>query len=467
VSSLRSSRHTVAPEIDQPDVISPSLPEIGELSESVRHDERGIIAAQLLWRYRSFVRAVVLRGAVLFVISALLLPKTYESTTQLMPPDRQAGGAMALISGLSAGAAGSGAASGMLSMVPDLLGMQTSGQLFVGVLKSEAVQDRLIDRFDLRKLYWVSTYRAARKILKSRSDIEEDRKSGIISITVQDRDPERAAAIARAYVAELDTLVAELNTGAAHRERVFLEDRLKVVKKELDQTALDFSKFASQNTAIDIPEQGKAMVTAAAVLQGQLIAAQAELEGLSQIYTESNVRVRSLRARVEELKRQLDKVGGAPSAGSDDLYPSIRQLPVLGVPWTDYYRRLKVNEAVFEALTKEYEVARVQEAKEIPTVKVLEVAKPPERRSGPHRALIVLAGLFLSFCAAGAWLFAREGWNNMDPEDSRKILLQDIADTIKGSKAWKKAHAVCAHWTPDWLLPRLDTNVGRQTESEI
>src|SRR5207253_2187866 len=127
-------------------------------------------------------------------------------------------------------------------------------------------------------------------------------------------------------------------------------------------------QFSSKNAAIDIKEQGKAMVEGAAILQGQLIAAQSELEGLRQIYTDNNVRVRSVRARIDELKHQLEKMGGKgenPSADSrqeqdspaqqDSLYPSIRKLPLLGVTYADLYRRTRVQEAVFESLTKEYE----------------------------------------------------------------------------------------------------------------
>ena len=124
------------------------------------------------------------------------------------------------------------------------------------------------------------------------------------------------------------------------------------------------------------------MVEAAATLQGQLIAAESELQGLKQIYTDSNPRVRSLNARVDELKRQLDKLGGkgesmteASDQPGDSLYPSIRKLPLLGVTYADLYRRTMIQEAVLETLTKEYEIAKVQEAKEIPTVKVLDAAE--------------------------------------------------------------------------------------------
>src|SRR5258707_6274402 len=116
--------------------------------------------------------------------------------------------------------------------------------------------------------------------------------------------------MAQAYVEELNRLVAELSTSSARRERIFLEGRLQAVNQELEAAEKDFSQFASKNTAIDVKEQGKAMVEAAAMLQGQLIAAQSQYEGLREIYTDNNPRVRTVKARIDELQRQLEKLGG-------------------------------------------------------------------------------------------------------------------------------------------------------------
>src|SRR5271165_1795441 len=161
--------------------------------------------------------------------------------------------------------------------------------------------------------------------------------------------------------------------------------RLPAVKADLDKASKDFSQFASKSGAIDIKEQGRAMVEAAANLQGQLIAAEASLSGLQQIYTPNNVRVRAAQARVAELRSQLEKLGGKaggeaiaggdPASNSDALYPSIRKLPILGVTYANLFRETKIQEAVFEALTQQYEMAKVQEAKETPSVKVLDPAQ--------------------------------------------------------------------------------------------
>ena len=200
----------------------------------------------------------------------------------------------------------------------------------------------------------------------------------------------------------------------------------------------DFSQFSSKNTAIDIKEQGKAMVEAAATLQGQYIAVQSELEGLKQIYTDNNVRVRSVRARIAELRRQLEKLGGKGEQGSepsdqqaDYLYPSIRKLPLLGVTYADLYRRTRVEETVYESLTKEYELAKVQEVKEIPSVRVLDSPNIPGRTSFPPRLLITFLGMTLASAGAMTWVFGKRAWDETDSNDARKVLAQEVFTTVK------------------------------------
>ena len=394
--------------------------------------ERTVSHLRLLWDHRGFLARVLLWSFVGSLLLALLIPKRFQATTQLMPPDSQSGGASALLA--AAGRSGGGLA----GIAGDLLATKNSGALFVGILGSRTVQDRLIEQFDLRRVYGDSKMEDARIDLAQHTGISEDRKSGIISITVTDHDPQRAAALAGAYVKELDRLVAEVSTSAARRERIFLEERLTAVKLELNEAAKKFSEFASKNTAIDIPAQGKAMVEAAATLQGQLIAAESELRGLEAIYTDQNVRVRAVRARVAELRSQLGKLGGdsgaagALSSKSDpSLYPSIRQLPLLGVTYADLFRQTKIEETVYELLTQQYELAKVQEAKEIPSVKVLDVATVPTKKSFPHRLVVIAAGTLFALLAASAWLFARRSWQAIDPLDPGKRFAEEVAGTLR------------------------------------
>ncbi|PYV62249.1 MAG: hypothetical protein DMG97_40870 [Acidobacteria bacterium] len=247
---------------------------------------RSVERLRVLWEERRFLFKSMVGGGLLGLLLAFSIPKQYQATTELMPPDSQSTNGMALMAALSARTGGAlGAVAG------DVLGIKGSGALFVGILHSRTVEDRLIQRFELKKVYSVRLDEDARKKLVDNTTVSEDRKSGIVSITVADHDPRRAAGLAQAYVEELDHLVAELSTSSAHRERVFLEERLQAVKQDLDQASRDFSQFASKTGSIDIKEQGRAMLEAAATLQGQLIAAEAELKGLQEIYTPNNVRV--------------------------------------------------------------------------------------------------------------------------------------------------------------------------------
>ncbi len=391
------------------------------------HDTKRMAHLRLLWEHRKWLARIAVWAAITSTIGVILIPSRYKSTAQLMPPDGQQGLGMALMSALAS--KGGSALSGLAS---DLLGTKTSGELFVGVLKSRTVADELITKYRLQEVYRDRKIEDARDDLADHTDIAVDRKSGIIRITVTDHSPARAQEMAQSYVTELDRLVALVSTSAARRERIFLEGRLGEVKPELDADARRFSEFASKNTAIDIPAQSKAMVEAAALLQGQLIAAKSELSGLQQIYTPENFRVRALSARVKELQAQLQKLGGDSSnMGTDDLYPPIRKLPLLGVTYADLFRQTKIQETVYELLTQQYEMAKVQEAKEIPTVKVLDSPVVPTKKSFPPRFLLGCCGTVLGVVGAAGWLVVRKRWDDRGPEDPARMLAGEVGATAR------------------------------------
>jgi uncharacterized protein involved in exopolysaccharide biosynthesis len=393
--------------------------------------ESRIAALRRLWDARRRLVRITLAGTLAALLLAFVLPTRYEATAQLMPPDAQPNFSSALLA--AAGAPGIGA------MASSLLGLRSSSALFVGVLGSRTVQDRLITEFGLMELYGARRIEDAREKLASRTSLSEDRKSGIITIRVTDADPERAAAMAGAYVRELDRLVVEVSTSAAQRERLFLQERLRAVKEELDAAAREFSEFASRNTTIDIKEQGRAMVEAAAELHGRLITAETELEGLRQIYTDNNVRVRAVRARIAELRQQIARLGGQsgdePAAASGSPYPSIRDLPRLGVTYADLYRRTRIHETVFELLTQQYELAKVQEAKETPNVKLLDAPVVPQKKSFPPRLLILLAGTIFAFAAGVGWVLGTAKWEQTDPADPGRRLAEEVLTSLRNEGA--------------------------------
>jgi uncharacterized protein involved in exopolysaccharide biosynthesis len=405
---------------------------------------------RLFWDNRRYFRRAAAFGLLLFTLIAFLIPKQYTATTQLMPPDSQSNSAMSMLAAMASKGGNLGLGVG------DLLGVKSSGSLFIGILRSQTAQEHLIQQFDLRKVYGTKLLADARLKLDESTTIFEDRKSGIISISVTDRSPQRAQALATAYVDELNTLVASLSTSAAHRERVFLEGRLQVVKQDLDDASNQLAQFSSKNSTLDIQQEGKAMLDVASNLAGQLVAAEAQLEGLRQIYTDSNPRVRSLNARVAELRRTLSKVDGhsdkstgdpaqpinsspsstSESAKGDMPYPSIRNLPLLGVHYADYYRRSKIQETVYELLTQQFELAKMEEAKEIPSVKVLDPAIVPEKKSFPPRLIIMALGLLLTMLATAVFLLGQAHWAQVDPQEPQKILANEVLHSINAKMPW-------------------------------
>jgi capsule polysaccharide export protein KpsE/RkpR len=380
---------------------------------------------RLLWEERRFLGRAIVLGLVLSMIITILLPVRFESKTRLMPPDQQSGSGLAMIAALAGRGSGSSSSAGGMAgalggslgnLAGDLLGLKSSGALFVDMLDGPTIQDDLIRKFDLRRVYHDKYWEQARKDLEKRTDVKEDRKSGVITIIVTDHDPHRAQAMAQAYVDALNGLVAQVSTSSARRERMFVEGRLKTVKQSLDDALQTFSEFASKNGTFDIPSQTKAMVESEATLQGQLVAAESELQGLKQIYTDNNIRVRTLEARVGELKRQVENMSGnkadlsSDESGITGNFPSIRKLPLVGVRWANLFRESKIQETVYEMLTQEYEIAKIQEAKEIPSVNVLDPPLFPERKSFPSRTLLTLLGTIFAFCIGATIVIGGEAW---------------------------------------------------------
>lgn len=416
--------------------------------------ERSVNRVRLLWNRRKLLAYAVGIGLTAAMLIAFLIPKRFMSTARLMPPDQSSGEGAAMMAALAGRVGGP-----LASMAENALGVKTTGDLFIGILDSDTVRDDVINKFNLQKLYHDKYIEDCREDLAKHTGIWEDPKSGIITVSVTDHDPERAAKMAQEYVNELNWVVTHESTSSAHRERVFLDQRLAEVKSNLETSEKQFSQFASQKGAIDVPTQAKAMVEAAATLQGQLIAAESELQAFRQIYTDNNARVRSLQARVNELRASLEKIGGSSAnetSSARELYPSLRELPLLGVRYADLLRRTKVEESIFETLTQEDELAKVEEAKEIPSVKVLDPPEVPQKKSFPPRLLIIILGTFLAFCLGATWILANSAWEKVDLNDPRKALATEMWTGVRGSFRWNTKNTSSSNGGPKhWLSARI------------
>jgi uncharacterized protein involved in exopolysaccharide biosynthesis len=353
-------------------------------------------------------------GVLLAIGYSLLLPNQYESTAKLMPPDQQSLSGESLLNSF--------AGSGSVASMGGLISKRTPGAVYIGILNSRTSQDDIISHLNLRNVYHCRFYIDCRSKLIAQTTIAENSDDGIISISVIDRDRYRARDISEAYVEELDKLFNSLSTSSARREREFLEQRLKTIKADLDVSSQALSQFSSRNNTLDPKDQGQSLLEAATRLQSELVTAQAELSGLKAQYADDNVRVRQARARIDELQNQLRMMGNAKEdINGDNLksgkeYPSLRDIPILGVTYADLSRQLMMQESIYETLTKQYEVAKVEEAKEIPPVKILDEPEVAERKSFPHRLIIVAIGTLLSAFAGITWVLASKLWESSNPK---------------------------------------------------
>jgi len=385
----------------------------------------------LLWINRHVTLQWAMAGFWSAILLTLVIPKQYVATSKLMPPEAKSARNLAVqeLTG------------GFGSMAGDLLGVSSTGALVIAIMRSRTVEDRMIDKFNLKKVYRVGLQQKARTRLEVKTSFSLEPKTGIVVLSVTDSDPQRAAAIVRAYVEELNALMAQLNNSSAHRERVFLQEQLQTVKMDMESAEKELSVFASKNAAMGMNEQVRVMIESAAKLQGELIAAESQLEEVRQIYTDRSPQVRSMQARISELVNQQKKLLGTYSGksfvegeASESSLPTLRQLPIMGVPYESKFRKLKMEEAVYETLRTEFDSAKVQEAREIPYVEVLDLPEVPERQSFPPRLLIIATGTGCAVILSGVWILGVARWREIDAEGG---------DGAGARNFWNCAEASC------------------------
>lgn len=402
------------------------------------------LRAQLLWQHRHVLARVTAIALAVSVAIVFAIPKRYRSRTSIMPPDQQNSSTM-MLAALTSRAPNLGS---LGSLASSLMGGHSNTALFEDFLQSGTVSGHLIDRFNLQDVYHKRYRIDAAKHLARCTKITDDKKSGVITIEVDDTSPTRARDLAQGYLDELNQIVTQTNTSAAHRERVFIEQRLHAVRADLETAQIQLSEFSSKSSTIDIGAQTRAMVDAGARIQAELLIEESGLESLRQMYGDGNVRVREAEARIATLQEGLrkmtgssaplpaddpgDKSGSPGTSGDDnDLYPPLRQLPRLAVPYADLYRRVKTQEAAFELLTQQYELARIEEARDVPSVNVIDPPGVPEKKYFPPRILLACLLTFLSFITAAAVILLREHWATIDPRDPRKVLAADVLPVMQ------------------------------------
>lgn len=422
---------TLDPEpLTQADEIGLSSEE--EVSEGLA--EKAARFLRICWLKRKMMFTILAIGISISLADALHQDNVYTSTTTFMPTGDTSGYSNLMnIMGASSSAA---------SLGSQMLGLETPGELYVAVLRSRNVLDSLVARFNLAQFYGARLKEDARRSLAGDTDVELDRKSGVITVSVTMTDRQLAANIAEGYVTELSRVLTEDSNSSARRERIFLEGRVKDVKQQLDDTSKALSQFSAKSGTIDPSAQARSVVDAGLRLQEELMVGRSQLAGLRETYSEDNPRVRALEARNGELQRELDAMGGlhqqpgTKHAADTHGYPSANELPALGLTYYDLQRKVQVQEALWEALTRQYESAKVEEAAQTPSARVLDVANVPERKSGPSRRNIVMIGALLSLLVGCISVALQTVWQGMDTQEEPKKLMAEIADCLMDRRRW-------------------------------
>ncbi len=347
---------------------------------------------------KRLIVVVTLVAAVGSVAVGLLLPKTFTARATLIAPgsQQQSGSAAALAALGSLG----GLVGGAAAKSPD--------ELYVALLKSDSVQRALAERFDLKTRYGAPNYEALRKALPTYIRVSSDKKSGLITVEVDDKEPKFAADLANAHAGETTKVLGRLAVSEAQLRRIFFEGQLKDTKEHLIKAEQDLRQVQEKSGVIVLDKQAEALITGAALVRSQITEREVQLKVLRTGATEQNpdvIRMSSeLRALRAELARMESTQGGA--AGSAVDMP-VGRIPEAAIDYVRARRELKLQETLLESMVRQYEIAKLDEAKEGPALQQVDVALPPDWRSKPSRALIVLASTLIAFLLACLWVVVR------------------------------------------------------------
>jgi tyrosine-protein kinase Etk/Wzc len=363
-------------------------------------------------------------GTLAMVVSVLITP-SFTSTAKIMPPQQQQNSGVAAMLGQLGGLA---AATGGLA------GLKTTNDLYIGLLESRTVSDSLIARFKLKERYATSTMEDTRTVLNSVSDIINGKKDGMISISTSDKDPQFAADLANAYVDELAKLTQTMALTEASQRRLFFEKQLKDTRNQLATAEVALRTTQEKTGMIQPDAQVQAIIANLAQMKGAIAAKEVELNAMRIFATSSNPDLMRAQEELRGLQAQLSKLEKSqPSKDGDFLVPT-GKIPEIGVEYVRGVRNVKYHETIFEVLAKQFELAKIDEAKESTSIQLLDRAVPAERRSKPRRAIITLEGIFGGLLLGIVLAFLREGYlrSRLSPAGNHRW--------EKLSASWRKTH---------------------------
>jgi len=356
-------------------------------------------AVIVLWAQRWIVIRVAASFLVLAIIITFLIQPYYVSVASFLPPSSSGNAGASALMGQLSQLSGLGGGSGLLGAP------KTSGDLYVGILKSNSIVSELVKRFDLIHVYKVKKESQAEKLLANNSKFDVGLKDSIVTISITDKSPARARDLANGYLEALRETNSRLALSEASQRRLFFGQQLAKEKDELADAEVDLKRTEEQSGFIAPAGQTASEIQTIAQTRAQISARQAELSGLRQSDAEENPDVLRLQSEIGNLQGQLDRLESGTGKGAGTAIPTSK-VPEVALDYVRKEREVKYHEALFEMLARQYESARLDEAHDAPLLQVLDPASYPDSKSGPPRMLIAFFGLLLGLFAGCAWVLA-------------------------------------------------------------
>jgi tyrosine-protein kinase Etk/Wzc len=357
----------------------------------------------VLARHKKLVIATpIIVGTLAMIVSCLLTP-IFTSTAKIMPPAQQQSSGVAAMLGQLGGLAGAAGGIG---------GLKSPNDLYVGLLESRTVADNLISRWKLQERYEQKTLDDTRRQLAANTAITEVKKGGFITISVTDKEPKFAAELANAYVDELANLTQTIAITEASQRRLFFERQLEETRVKLAKAELAL-RSTQESTGMVRPEaQVQAIITTVAQVKGTIAAKEVQLQSMRTFATGQNPDLVRVQEELRSLQSQLVKLEKSQPSRAGDFMVPVGKIPEVGVAYVRSVRDVKYYENIFELLAKQFELAKIDEAKDSTSVQLLDKALPAERKSKPSRVLITLAGAFFGAILGITLAFLRESASN-------------------------------------------------------
>lgn len=366
--------------------------------------------------HKSIIWRITAGFAVVSIILAFVLPQWYTATVTLLPPQQNSSLSAAMVSQL-------GNLGGLASLAGGGLGLKNPNDMYVGMLKSRTVEDAMVQKFDLMREYHERYPSDARKTFERHAIVDGTAKDGLIHIAVEARDPTRAATLANGYVDQFRILSEHLAITEASQRRLFFEQQLEQAKDNL-ATAEESLKETEQKTGlIQLDSQARALIESASVLRAQVAAKEVQIQSMRTFATDENAQLVQAEQELSSLRDQLSKLGGTDQNGDAGLLVPKGRVPQAGLEYVRKLRDVKYYETIFEILARQFEVAKLDEAKQGAVIQVVDVAVPPDKRSFPKRAWIIVGGTVLGLLIAAFYAYCLNSFGRMknDPDAMNQI----------------------------------------------